>query len=369
MDIMKKLLNIFVALSFIIGSAGCSGSDGGESPVNDGKLTLQADKTAIIANGADKVTFQVMLGGEDITSNASARLYLVERDGKAVSEKQASMQFASTVVGTYVFEARYEGSTRLVSDNKVTVTVSANNEEEVFYRKVFTQYFTSTGCHSCPNMNKALKSLSQEYQDRMVIGSFHMNYSAVMDPMAIDVTTSYMRDVLYTSGLPGCFLDLRSDTNCYGLTPEKTTMENIDRMLADYPAACGVKIDSKHDAAKGTITVKFTVKASVTNEYRILPFLVEDGIVANQDGGSSDYVHDNVVRAAGAASLVGDRLNTIEKDAEAPKSYTFNVQNGWNTDNMRVVVCVLNSSNGVDFYGNNAATCGIDESIDYLYNE
>ena len=92
--------------------------------MNDGKLTLQADKTAIIANGADKVTFQVMLGGEDITSNASARLYLVERDGKAVSEKQASMQFASTVVGTYVFEARYEGSTRLVSDNKVTVTVS-----------------------------------------------------------------------------------------------------------------------------------------------------------------------------------------------------------------------------------------------------
>ena len=115
--------------------------------------------------------------------------------------------------------------------------------------------------------------------------------------------------------------------------------------------------------------MKFTVKASVTNEYRILPFLVEDGIVADQDGGSSDYVHDNVVRAAGAASLVGDRLNTIEKDAEATKSYTFNVQNGWNTDNMRVVVCVLNSSNGVDFYGNNAATCGIDESIDYLYNE
>ena len=34
-----------------------------------------------------------------------------------------------------------------------------------------------------------------------------------------------------------------------------------------------------------------------------------------------------------------------------------------------MIICVLNSSNGVDFYGNNAATCGIDESIDYLYNE
>ena len=66
---------------------------------------------------------------------------------------------------------------------------------------------------------------------------------------------------------------------------------------------------------------------------------------------------------------MGARLIPIEQDAEATKIYTFIVQNGCNTYTMPVAVCVLNSSTGVDFYGNNAATCGIDESIDYLYNE
>lgn len=367
MHTMKKILNIFVALTLFVGWTGCSGSDNTPDPVEDGKLTLQSDKTSIVANGADKITFQVMLGNTDVTQ--SAKIYLVERDGTAVNEKQPSTKFGSTVAGSFVFEARYEsGSTKLTSDNKITITVSASSEKEVFYRKILTQYFTSTGCVACPNMNKALKNLSQTYQDRMVISTFHMNYGSMADPMSVAVTSKYMVEFA-GSGLPRCFLDLRPDTDCSGLTPEKTAMENIDRILADYPAACGVKIDSKYDAAKETVSVKFTVKASVTNEYRILPFLVEDGIVADQMGADSNYVHDNVVRVAPASSLVGDRMNTIEKDAEATKSYTFNVESGWKTDNMRVVVCVLSTSDGVNFYGSNAASCGINESIDYLYNE
>ncbi len=367
---MKKVLNIFAALSLFVGLMGCSGSDDVPVGPQTGKLTLQADKTSVIANGTDRVTFQVMMGNQDVTQNENARIYLVERDGKAVNEKQNSAMFGSSVPGSFVFEARYmDDNGTLTSENKITVTVSPNNEKEVFYRKVFAQYFTSIGCHNCPQMNTALKGLDQEYKDRLVIGTFHTDYGGLKDPMTVSVTYKYMVDLIGYTGLPGCYLDLRPEMKCYSLTPAKTTVENIDYLCATYPAACGVKIDSKYDAAKGKINVKFTVKASVSNEYRILPFLVEDGIKASQAGADDSYVHDNVVRVAPAASLVGDRLGTIEKDAEATKSYTFDVQSGWNTDNMRVIVCVLNTSDGTNFFGNNAAVCGINDSIDYLYNE
>lgn len=367
---MKKILNIFAAFALFAGLAGCSGSDEPDPVVNDGKLTLNADKTSIAATGADKVTFQVMLGNTDVTKSAS--IYLVERDGTTVREKQSSAVFGSRDAGSFVFEAQYTHDGVKMTSERVEITVTPSDLKEVFYRKIFAQYFTSVGCHNCPNMYTALKNLDQAYKDRLVIGAFHTNYQSITDPMFLEITAKYMIEIVFQSGLPGCFLDLRPDTNCYSVTPVQTTMEHIDRVLKDYPATCGVKIDSKYDESKGQVRVTFTVKASLTNEYRILPFLVEDKIIAGQDTSGTwdnNYEHNNAVRLSLSSQLVGDRLNTIEKDAEATKSYTFNIQEGWNPENLRIVVCVLDTTDGVNFCGNNSATCGINESIDYAYNE
>lgn len=371
---MKKLLNIFAVIALFAGFTGCSGSGSDAPEVEGGNLTLEGDKSSILANGADKVVFTVKLGNTDVTDKA--KLYLVERDGDKVSEKLSSALFGSRQEGTYIFEARYGNRDDEKTSNRVTVKVSGKEVNEVFYRKIFAQYLTSVGCHNCPRMMQAVKSLDQKYKDRLVIAAFHTDFSQVTDPMTTPLTMDYMIKILFHQGLPGFFLDVRSGTNCYGLTTEKTTIANIESTLTEYPAACGVKIDSKYDATKKTVNVKFTVKATVTNEYRILPFIVEDEIVGFQADGSLygaasdyEYVHNNVVRASLATQLIGDRLNTIEKDAEATKSYSFDIKEGWNPDKMRIVVCVLDTANGVDFIGNNAATCGINESIDYAYNE
>lgn len=372
---MKKLLNILALFALSVGFIGCSGSS--DEPTGDGVLHLTSDKTSISANGSDRVTFVATYSGEDVTKSG-ATLYLVERNGEAVSERQSSWQFGSREEGTYVFEARYYiNGQNLKSTERVTVTVTtATPVEEVFYRKIFGQYFTSVGCHNCPQMNLVLKGLDQQYKDRLVVAAFHTDFSGIQDPMTVPITMSYMIDLLGQQGLPAFYLDLNPTTSCYGTTTEKTTIANIENTLKKYPATCGVKIESTYDEASRRVTANVTVKASVTNEYRLLAFLVEDGIVYWQDGGGivtggsdDDYVHDNVVRMALSSQLIGDRLNTIEKDAEVSKKYSFTINEDWDASKLRMVVCVLDTTNGADFLGNNAATCGINESVDYAYNE
>lgn len=357
---------------------GCSGnSGGGEELPDDGILRLTADKTTISANAVDRVTFTVTYGNKDV-STSGATLYMVEKNGEAVEERQSSWVFGSREEGTFVFEARYyTGGQNHKSESRITVTVTkAEGVNEVFYRKIFAQYLTSVGCYNCPKMMMYLKQIDQKFTDRLVVAAFHTDFSGIQDPMTVAVTMEYMTNVLFTQGLPGFFLDLNPNSQCYGLTTESSTIANIENTLANYPSTCGVKIESSYDESTRQVSAKVSVKAAVTNEYRLLAFLVEDGIVAwqasggqYQGGSDNDYVHDNVVRMALSSSLIGDRLNTIEKDAEESKTYTFTLSEDWNAKNMRLVVCALDTTNGTDFLGNNAATCGINESIDYVYNE
>lgn len=363
---MKKFFNTIAILSCFVLLAGCSGSNG-ETPEEGGKLSLHADKTSIKANGADKVTFTVLQGKTDVTSRA--RIYMIQRDDATVDEKQASAQFGSRTEGTFVFEARLDNNGTMERTESVTITATGK-EEEIYHRNILGMYFTSTGCHNCPQMNSVIKNLDQKYLDHLVVTTFHTDFSPTLpDPMTVAITLEYMNNVLYQSGLPGFFLDVRPETKCYGNSTVKTTIENIENTLADYPAACGVKIESKYDAATKKVDVNFTVKAAVANEYRILPFLVEDGLVYSQAGADDNYVHDNVVRMGLASQLIGDRLGTIEKDAEATKHYSFKLNDNWNPENLRIVVCILDTANGTTFIGNNSAQCGINETIDYAYNQ
>lgn len=377
---MKKLLNIFALCAAAVGLASCSESS--ESQAN-GILTLSADKTEILGNGADRVQFTVMNGSEDITNDAYTRLFLVERNGEAVAageQRQQSMLFGTREAGTYVFEARYTASNPALVSNRVTITATeADRPEEVFYRRILAQYFTSTGCHNCPQMMSAvhqLESARPDLAERLLIASFHTNMSPFTDPMLINETLSYMLDIFGASGLPNFYLDVDPEMSCYNTLAYQTTVDNIERTLTEYPAACGVKVESTFDEASRNGKVTISVRSSFTNEYRVLAFLVEDGIEGTpgtayeQQGATGTYMHENVVRQCLSSSLVGDQLGTIESDTEASRSYDFSVSESWNVDNMRIVVCALEPATGGSYRGNNAATTvGLNDTVDYAYNE
>ncbi|MEG0498784.1 MAG: Omp28-related outer membrane protein, partial [Alistipes sp.] len=164
------------------------------------------------------------------------------------------------------------------------VDISAKEKsKEVFYRRMFTQQFTSTGCVACPNMNKTLNKIQQqqEWSDRMTRATFHMNFGNVMDPMHLSITQQYMID-LGMSGLPYVMFDLVKSSKINN--GEAQVIEQMQRVMESYPAICGVAIESTFDTATKTVNFTAKVKASSPGEFRILAFLIEDKIVGAQSG-------------------------------------------------------------------------------------
>lgn len=100
-------------------------------------------------------------------------------------------------------------------------------------------------------------------------------------------------------------------------------------------------------------------------------YLVEDGIKYFQTNGANDYTHNNVVRAVVSTSLNGDRFNgEVNAGVESTMQRSYQLEPGWNVDNMRVIVSMLTTLDGGKTYTcNNVNECKLGESADYLYNE
>ena len=73
---------------------------------DDGILRITADKTAIQADGVEKVTFTVKLGTKDVSEESTMNLILVKESGEENLD-YGVRAFSTSVPGTYVFKARY----------------------------------------------------------------------------------------------------------------------------------------------------------------------------------------------------------------------------------------------------------------------
>ena len=125
---MKKIYSTILPIVMILCLAmlsSCSGnSDETENGgTDDGILRITADKTAIQADGVEKVTFTVKLGTKDVSEESTMNLILVKESGEENLD-YGVRAFSTSVPGTYVFKARYYEGKAMVSENEVTVQVA-----------------------------------------------------------------------------------------------------------------------------------------------------------------------------------------------------------------------------------------------------
>jgi hypothetical protein len=111
----------------------CSGSsdeteNGG---TDDGILRITADKTAIQADGVEKVTFTVKLGTKDVSNESTMNLILVKESGEENMDYSVRA-FSTSVPGTYVFKARYYEGKSIVSEMKLPFRLLPYQEESAF---------------------------------------------------------------------------------------------------------------------------------------------------------------------------------------------------------------------------------------------
>ena len=125
-----KIFISFLAAALIAASACTTGSGGG---ILSDEITLEVDKTSLLADGNDAVRFTVTenRGYTDVTSDA-----VIKTDGKATGNL-----FSTEVPGTYVFTAEYGGTL----SNSVIVTAVAPDAEGITLNASKTSLYPDGG--------------------------------------------------------------------------------------------------------------------------------------------------------------------------------------------------------------------------------
>lgn len=111
---MKRLFQIFVFVALALGFTACE--QPGETPDNgEIILSLTGDKTEIVADGVDKVTFTATVNGE-----ANDQIQIINLKNNSFVENNT---FTATVAGDYLFKAVYNNKSSEAF--KVTATEPA----------------------------------------------------------------------------------------------------------------------------------------------------------------------------------------------------------------------------------------------------
>lgn len=123
---MKKFFNIFAVLALALGFVACEGPN--DEPQEAKKPVLTADKSSIVADGADKVTFTATVDGV-----ADAEIMIIALKDNSILEENT---FTTTTPGTYQFKAVYGNEASDVVEITATeaekiITLEADKSEIV----------------------------------------------------------------------------------------------------------------------------------------------------------------------------------------------------------------------------------------------
>lgn len=245
-------------------------------------------------------------------------------------------------------------------------------------QKSLMEEFTATTCPACPYAGPVIASL-EKLRDDLVIVAHHTDIPAPGDPM----TCNEALDISYILGArsnpSGVFnryyvtdASLNQDGQLYfGLgydamyaAAAAEMMGNIIDLSNSMPAFASINISTQLD--KDTRELNVEVSGNRTEDFdtfvgedaALSVYLTENGIVANQSGGSKDAVHDNVMRKA-LTDISGDAI-VWNGDAYS-NTYSFTLPEEWDADNVNVVAFIsrpLNRTSRInDLWVNNAETC------------
>lgn len=343
----------------------CSGnSDENEVPDNGevtGPITLTVDKTKIEADGNDVATFTVTdANGKVLTTAEYIKNVYIENTTTGDYLERRTNTFTSVENGTHQFKAYYLDW----ESDQVSVTAQNRKNYEVFYRKIGVFKMTGTWCTFCPAMTSSLKKVDEMMPNRMVKMAFHSSSSSATDPFHLSQTGTIMGRFGAT-GFPTCIYDLKVMSIERNVSAIKKILQE---QLRQYPATCGIKVNSSYDASAEEITLNAALKSSKGGEYDLVYALVTDGLTAS---GGNETSYDYTVRAISNnyLSMSTDGRFTVSANQEHTAA-TFTISNAKNLNpaTSRVVVYALRKVDDA-YVVDNITECSIDGNVDYVYNE
>ncbi|PHS10109.1 MAG: hypothetical protein COA88_03565 [Kordia sp.] len=255
-------------------------------------ITLTSDIASCWVS--EEATFQI----EDDLGNYVTGISAITVGGVAITGNT----HVFTTAGTFDVVATFSGLT----SNTVTVTVvaaSAYSDTDSFTaagapanftKKVLLEDFTGTWCGQCPGAGAAMVNAVNE---TTIFGAGY--HASGGDPMEIP-ETAYWSNYYNVTGFPTVYAN-GPDTrwNFPGMT-------QVNNELAET-ATVGLAVNANIVGGKLDLEVKVGYNAAMTEEIKLMIYLVEDDVtVSTPQAGSSqgaNYVHHDVLREVYTAQL------------------------------------------------------------------
>lgn len=206
-----------------------------------------------------------------------------------------------------------------------------------FVHRSLAMRFTATWCGYCPMMADAFDKAKDQMPDALELVNLHAADSDI--PF---YGTRTLANRFNIPGYPTGIVDARASIPNYSAT---TTTANAAVAVAketqsEYPATVGIAGSCVLNGKDLNLSVGLYVKEAGT--YRATVLVLEDGIVAAQNGASQNYVHDNVARSA-VTSISGEPVVVDSNGHLWIKYYTVRLDTAWNPENLKVLIYVEKS--------------------------
>ena len=222
--------------------------------------------------------------------------------------------------------------------------------EKSFVSSSLAMRFTATWCGYCPMMGKAFDIAKDRMGGSLELVSLHGSESDLEFS-----GTNQLGRRFSIGGYPTGVVDARASIQNYSSSDYTASLveQVAQETRKSYPTVSGIAVDSYLSGTELTVFVPIYFHKS--GSYRVSVLLLEDGIVGYQNGGGSNYTHNNVARYA-FTSMSGESVR-IESDNTAwNKVYTARVNSVWNPENLKVLVYVERS------YGDQARAEGVEKA-------
>lgn len=245
------------------------------------------------------------------------------------------------------------------NDDEVDLTDNSTTTTALVYpdyckKKVLVEMFTGQDCGVCPTGHAVVKNALNSGSDEYVMVAHHSGYEPDVFTMLedIDYTWFYNSSGTYAPGVMFNRMPYSSTTssavvvasNASSVTPCVTAVHQVDPYLT-------VRLGNAFDEAtrKGTLTVQVnTHEVPSGNSHRLNVFIVQDGVVARQSSGGSNYVHDHIYRG-NLTGTWGENI-TLEEGGEVVRTFEYDMpENIYSTYNNVKVPVVLENMKFVAF--------------------
>lgn len=223
-------------------------------------------------------------------------------------------------------------------------------------KKVLLEDFTGHKCVNCPSAHEIASGLKDLYGDQLVVLAIHAGWFAETDndkysydfntDVGTELNTYFQTNDVFPVGMVN-----RLEVNSSYLVSKDNWATAVDTIIDNAPTTY-IQIINEYDSTEHILCTHVNTEflSDLNGTYQLAVYLVEDSIVATQEGyvnsvptDIEDYVHNHVLRDA-INGTWGDTVATaaIASGYSKTLSYTYTVSESWNASHCSVIAFVYN---------------------------